>query len=195
MAEKRLFIGLSFQEKLATEFEPWVKKIKKTADRKEVGLKWTLPENYHVTLVFLGSTNEDAIPEIQAKMKAVASRHSPFSLKVRGLSGFPAVHQARVLYLGVQRSQAILDLQSDLEIQFKDPTSFEPDYTPHLTIARLRNPKNCHDLLSPFEKVDLGKQQVTEIVLFNSVLAGNFPVYEKLAQVPLSPDTSHSLKL
>lgn len=185
MAKKRLFIGLGFSSKFAKELEPWVKKIKKTADQKEIGLKWTVPENYHITLVFLGDTPEEEIPLIHEKMKIAADLHSSFSLKIRSVGGFPSLQSARVLYVGVQRSQAILDLQSELERQFKSPEEVEHDYTPHLTLARLRNPRSCRDLLSPFEHMDLGKQEVNEIVLFSSVLAGSFPVYERILEVPL----------
>lgn len=186
MAKKRLFIGLGFSEKISKELEPWVKKIKKTADHKELSLKWTPPGNYHVTLVFLGDTDESEIPMIQEKMQSVAQAHTEFSLKVRGIGGFPQISQARVLYIGVQRSQNLLDLQSDLEKEFKNPEEYEREYSPHMTIARLRNPKSCRDLLSPFEHLDLGKQHVREIILFQSVLAGAFPVYERLFEVSLS---------
>lgn len=185
MATKRLFVGLGFSGQFARDLEPWIQKLKKTADHKEIGLKWTVPENYHVTLVFLGATAEEEIPGIHEKMKAAAERRAGFSLKIRGLGGFPSPRSARVLYLAVQRSQAILDLQSDLESLLKKPDEVEPDYTPHLTLARLRNPKNCRDLLSPFEHLDLGRQDVNEIRLFSSTLAGPYPVYEQLLRVPL----------
>jgi 2'-5' RNA ligase len=185
MAQQRLFIGLGFSKKFARDLDPWVKKIRKTADHKEMDLKWIPPENYHITLVFLGNTAEELIPEIESKMHQIANQHQSFNLKIRGLDGFPNVQQARVLYLGVQRSQNILDLQSHLESDLQNPADIEQDYTPHLTIARLRNPKSCRDLISPFEHLDLGKQEVTEIILFNSVMAGAFPVYERILQVPL----------
>ncbi|MEZ0392081.1 MAG: RNA 2',3'-cyclic phosphodiesterase [Pseudobdellovibrionaceae bacterium] len=188
MASKRLFIGIHFSEKFANELLPWIKKIRKTADQKEIGLKWTPAENLHVTLVFLGPTSEEQIPDIESKIEAVILKHSTFDLKIRGIGGFPELHRARVIYLNVQRSQKLLDLQSDLERELKDPSEFEPDYSPHLTLARLRNPKSCRDLLSPFEKIDLGKQGVSEVILYESHLAGAFPVYEMLRRFPLPQD-------
>jgi len=193
MAQKRLFIGLGFSPKLASGLEPWTKKMKKTADQKEIGLKWTPPENLHITLVFLGNTAESEIPLIGSQMQAVAMKHSSFQLKLRGIGGFPTIQQARVIYMGVQRSQAILDLQSDLEREFKAPSDYETDYAPHLTLARLRNPKSCRDLLSPFEKIDMGKQIVSEIILFSSQLAGAYPVYERILRVPLNSSLEVSI--
>lgn len=188
MKSKRLFIGLVFSDKFATALEPWVKKIKKSADRKDVSLKWTPAANYHTTLVFLGDTNEEQIPTIEEKIKLVASRHKNFKLKIREISGFPTISQARVIYLSVQRSQAILDLQSDLEKEILPPEKVEPDYVPHLTIARLRNPKTIRDLISPFQHIDLGKQDVTSIRLFSSVLANGYPIYELISKFDLLND-------
>jgi RNA 2',3'-cyclic 3'-phosphodiesterase len=193
MAQKRLFIGLSFSSKFAKDVEPWIKKIKKTADKKETDLNWTPAENYHVTLVFLGQTEEELIPAIQDAMRAIAKKHAAFKLKLRGLDGFPSLTPARVLYLGVQRSQSILDLQSELEQNLQKATEHESGYVPHLTIARLRNPKSCRDLVSPFVHIDLGKQEVCEIVLFNSVMKGNFVAYEKVFQVSLEKSKEDDL--
>jgi 2'-5' RNA ligase len=183
---KRLFIGLTFSDNFKKSVEPWVKKIRKNADQKEISLRWTPPTNYHVTLVFLGDTPEDQIPAIEEKMRQVGERNSTFSLKIRNISGFPTLNQTRVIYLGVQRSQAILNLQSDLERELLPPEKFEDDYAPHLTLARLRNPKSCRDLLSPFEHIDLGKQSVTSICLFSSVLSQGYPIYEVLYRAELT---------
>ncbi|MGZ5280500.1 MAG: RNA 2',3'-cyclic phosphodiesterase [Pseudobdellovibrionaceae bacterium] len=188
MSTKRLFIGLGFSEHFAKAAEPWIKKIRKNADRKEVSLKWTPETNYHVTLVFLGNTAEEEIPQLEEKIKWVAQRHGHFTLKIRNISGFPTLNQARVIYFGVQRSQAILDLQSDLENEILPPEKVEHEYSPHLTLARLRNPKSCRDLLSPFEHVDLGKQEVTSLILFNSILSHGYPVYERIAEFELNPN-------
>ncbi len=188
--DKRLFIGIGFSEKLTTALEPWIRKLRKTADHKETHLKWVPRENYHVTLVFLGNTPKSAISEISEKMNLVAARHSKFQLKIREVGAFPSPAQARVITVGVQRSQAILDLQSDLENELQVPGDRE--YAPHLTLARLKNPKSCRDLLSPFQHLDLGKQEVFEITLFESILAGPFPVYRKLFTAPLSQPSPSS---
>ena len=193
MGIKRLFVGLSFSKKFAADLDPWIKKIKKTADKKETELNWTPPDNYHVTLVFLGQTEDSAIETIESKMQTVAARHAPFKLKLRGLDGFPSLMQSRVLYLGVQRSQHILNLQSDLEQVLQHSDLHEADFIPHLTIARLRNPKSCRDLVSPFVHIDLGKQDVCEIVLFSSQVNGNVVSYEKITQVALSGEAGLDL--
>jgi RNA 2',3'-cyclic 3'-phosphodiesterase len=190
MEFKRLFVGIGFSDRFAKSVETWTKKIRKTADQKEIFLKWTPPDNYHVTLVFLGNTPVNDIPRIQETIQQVAENHSSFQLKIRDISGFPTVQQARVLYLGVQRSQALLDLQTNLESTLLPLDKADHEYSPHLTIARLRNPKSCRDLLSPFAHIDLGKQEVDSVALFQTKLSNGFPTYEKLFRVELNQSSA-----
>lgn len=157
MGHKRLFIGLAFSSQFATDLEPWIRKIKKTDDHKETNLNWTPKDNFHVTLLFLGDTDDEKIPSLIANMQPIAEKHASFKLKIRGIGGFPSL-----------------------------PEKFEPEFTPHLTLARPRSLKSCRDLVSPFEHIDLGKQNVNEIVLFSSNLHNGLVSYEKLALVPLA---------
>ena len=182
---KRLFVGLSFEEKLGRDLEPWVKKLKKTADQKDMTLKWVPQENYHMTLVFLGDTDEAKIPELSRQIDDIANTHAGFDLKLRGLDAFPEIMSARVIYLGAQKSQALLDLQAQVEGVIQGEAKEDRGYVPHLTLARLRNPKSCRDLLSPFQHVDMGRREVRELHLYESLQAGPFPVYKKLHSAKL----------
>lgn len=185
MANKRIFAGIGFGEELGRDFAPWVKKLKKTADQKEIGLKWTPPENYHVTLFFLGETAEEEVPALAEKLEAAVAPFAGFELKLRGLGAFPSVENARVLYLDVQRSQNLLELQAAVAAALSGGVRDGDDYLPHLTVSRLRNPKGVRDLLSPFRHVDLGRWAVKEVVLFESIQTGPFSVYKPLHRVPL----------
>lgn len=182
---KRLFIGVGFSEALAKELEPWMKKLKRLGDEKELQIKWSPAENYHVTLVFLGGTPVSVLPALQEKIAAVVAKHSSFSLKLDGISAFPELEKGRVVYLDVQRSQKILDLQGDLEAALGRPD--ERGFSPHLTLGRLRNTANCRDFLSPVRNANLGKKMVTSVSLFESIQTGPFSIYKVLQKFDLKP--------
>lgn len=188
MADKRVFAGIGFGEALGRDFAPWMKKLRKTADQKEIALKWTPVENYHVTLFFLGETPEEEIPALAAKLETAAGSFPVFELKLRGLDALPGIEHARVLYLDVQRSQTLVELQAAVAAALAGGVRDGDDYVPHLTVARLRNPKGVRDLLSPFRHVDLGRQAVTEVVLYESIQTGPYSVYQPLHRVPLRRD-------
>jgi RNA 2',3'-cyclic 3'-phosphodiesterase len=155
--------------------------------KKELEHRWVPPDNYHCTLNFLGETNPDLLPELSSVLKAVSERHKAFDLKVHGIDAFPEIEEGRVIYVGIQNSRELRALQEDCLENLRN--TFHPEerpYVPHLTIARLRNPKNLKDLLSPLKNQNFGTLNVPELVLYESVSGGAFPVYKPIEKFPLN---------
>lgn len=185
---KRLFIAIAAHEGLEETASQVVKKLKINADQKGLDIRWVPPANYHVTLVFLGSTADEKIPEIEALMSEVAAGRAPFSLKIEDVGAFPDEFSSRILWFGVQNSKALRGLQDELSDILKehDYPLEDRTYSPHLTIARLRNPHKTKDLTSPFTRKKLAKILVQEIVLYESVGSVPFPQYKPLKSVTLT---------
>ena len=59
------------------------------------------------------------------------------------------------------------------------------DYRPHMTVARLRNPRNLKDVLSPYQGHQFGVLKVESVDVYESKLGGAFPIYQKMASFPL----------
>lgn len=181
---RRLFIAIDCHQGIENAAAPVLKKLRINTDQRELEVRWTPVENFHVTLNFLGNTSAEKQAEIEAKMHEVASRHAPFKLKINGMGAFPDEFKARVLWFGVQNSKALRSLQGDLsETMFHRD---EHEFVPHLTIARLRNPHSARDLMSPFVRKDLGKVEVKEMILFESIPKGHFSFYKPLVRIPLT---------
>lgn len=181
--KKRLFIALAATTGIEAEATQLIKKLKISSDKKDFDMKWTRPENLHVTLLFLGETSIDEIPQIKEGILHSIEKVEPFSLKVENLSAFPDVYSARVVIIEVQRSQKILDLVTELERSLGLTESAH--YVPHMTIGRLRNPKSVKDLISPFVRKKFGKIQVQEIILYESIQAGPYPIYKVIERFPI----------
>lgn len=145
--------------------------------------RWTPAENFHVTLVFLGSTPDEKIPGLAEKIKEVADLHAPFKLKISGTGAFPDEFKTRVLWFGVQNSKSLRSLQEHLAEALNSRE--EAEYIPHMTFARLRNPGTTRDLQSPFIRKDLGKVDVTEVVLYESIIKTPYTFYKEVARIPL----------
>lgn len=185
---KKLFIAIATQEGLEPSGSQIIKKLKINADQRQLDIRWVPAENYHVTLVFLGRTDESKLPDIETLMKQAAEEAAPFQLKISDVRAFPDEFSSRVLWFGVQNSKALRALQENLTLKLRDhnyPLEGR-DYWPHLTIARLRNPHKTKDMTSPFTRKKIGKVSVQEIVLYESVGSAPFPVYKPLMRVPLT---------
>lgn len=182
----RLFLALSaasFEAALA----PLTKKLRINADREGFELRWTPADLRHVTLLFLGEVGREQLPDLQARIQQVAEKSAPFTLKVAGLGAFPEERSGRVIWAGVQNSRLLRGLREDLRQTLEpDYGSFPEDYQPHLTLARMRNPQSLRDLLSPFVRQKIGKMEMNEFVLFESVKRPPFPVYREVARFQLT---------
>jgi 2'-5' RNA ligase len=182
---KRLFVGFPITP--SESLNAAVKKLRIGADKREMEFDWASPENYHVTLNFLGATETEKISEVAHLLSSVTRAHSPFETTLRGLGGFPDEHHMRVLWVGVRRSRLLSDLQTELA-EALDSLGFAPDerdYVPHLTIARTRKSRTGKDLISPWVRTDFGDIGVDSIALYESVMHGARPHYEILETFPL----------
>lgn len=189
MTTKRLFFALNASNPLATSFLPTYKKLRINADKKEISVKWVPPENFHVTLTFLGDVEVGSILCLHDVLRKVCSEFASFELKIEDVGAFTNEHDARVLWLGVQNKRVLNEFKNLLDQTLQAEGLFAGemrDFKPHLTFGRLRNPRSVKDMISPFKRKSFGKIQVNEIVLYESKLEGNFPVYTPILRCPLS---------
>lgn len=186
--QKRLFIGLKVP---LTEFKDWdqmIKKLKVSADKRKFDFKWTQPESYHVTLEFLGQTDIEMVSSITTLMEDIGQQQAPFRLQIKNLGVFPTAKSGRVLWVGCSTSQHLLTLKEHLgeKLQKQGFPADERDFSPHITIGRLRNKRSLADYISPFENKKLGRIDITEFTLFESQQRGPFNFYHPLHTTQLS---------
>lgn len=187
---KRVFIAINATNPLESTLLPTLKKLKISSNRKEMEIKWTPSSNYHITLSFLGERTDEEVEKIKEAILETAESAASFDLHIGGMSAFPEVFEGRVIWLGVQNSRILNQTKAVLDEELSKKITYLGEaqkYVPHLTIARLRSPKNLRDLTSPFVRKEFGKIHVDKLVLYESIQAGPFPVYKPLFEVELSP--------
>lgn len=113
------------------------------------GARWIDPEDYHVTLRFIGDIDPTSAEEIASML--VRINRKPFPVTVQGLASFGG-KKPRAVVASVQPTRPLLDLQAELE-RIMRRLGVGPDarkFTPHVTLARLRDvsPQDVADYLS-----------------------------------------------
>ena len=183
----RLFVALSAQNLNFSPAEK-LKKLKINLTQKELDFKFVPTPNLHITLKFLGDILPENVPLIMGQLQELALRHRPFELKLTGLDAFADKKHARVMWIGVQNSIPLRALQAQCEevLGKIGLMASGRDFWPHLTVARIRNPRNLTDALSPYQGHKFGVLKVESIDLYESVLGGAFPVYKRLWSGALS---------
>jgi 2'-5' RNA ligase len=102
------------------------------------GLRWSRPEQAHLTLAFLGEIGEEALPDLGAGIGAVAARTPPLDLSLGDGGRFGH----RVLWTRVRGETEALDTLVEAVRAAAEHAGVplgERPYRPHLTLARARD--------------------------------------------------------
>jgi 2'-5' RNA ligase len=102
------------------------------------GARWVEPENYHLTLRFIGDVDDVTAHEVASLLDRV--KRGTFELRMQGLTSFGG-RKPRAVVATVSPERALLDVQAEHE-RLLQRMGLEPEgrkYTPHVTLARLRD--------------------------------------------------------
>jgi 2'-5' RNA ligase len=100
--------------------------------------RWIDPENYHVTLRFIGDIDGLSANEIASMLFRI--NRKPFEVKVQGLQSFGG-KKPRAVVASVEPSRPLIELQAELE-RLMQRLGLDPEgrkFTPHVTLARLHD--------------------------------------------------------
>jgi 2'-5' RNA ligase len=101
------------------------------------GVRWVPPENYHVTLRFIGELPRWRAEEVDQSLANI--RAPGFALQLAGVGAFAKGGRVTALYIGVERNAALEHLQAKVEraLQNAGVEGERRRYVPHVTMARL----------------------------------------------------------
>ncbi|QSG06241.1 RNA 2',3'-cyclic phosphodiesterase [Halapricum desulfuricans] len=183
---KRLFVSVDL-DGLAAEVEA-VQELFEGAS----GLSFVDPARAHVTLKFLGDTDEDRIPSLIEELETAVegSGVGPFEATFGGLGVFPSMEYISVVWLGVReagdRLTALHEAIEDRAVGMGfDPEDHE--FTPHVTIARMNHAGGKELVQEAVRECDpdAGTLRVEEVRLTESVLTSEGPEYSTLESFEL----------
>ena len=101
------------------------------------GARWVPPENYHVTLRFIGEVPPHEAEELDHALAGI--RAPRFTLELTGVGTFDRGGRSGTLYAGVERSPGLAHLQSKIEtaLQRAGLQAERRKFTPHVTLAKV----------------------------------------------------------
>eukprot|EP00128_Syssomonas_multiformis_P018747 Colp12_sorted_trinity150504_noHs@2257 len=196
-------LRLFFAVKLTDELQDAISEVAKTSREqlesfvlehklKRVRASWVHRDNYHLTLKFLGDTNQSDIEGLVSEVATALESFSSFRMHVSKLGVFPTEKKPRVLWVGardhvksLQRLAEEIDVITNTKLSLpREKRRFEG----HITLARFKDqvhfPRNIGPVFMD-TKVNLGRCPVTEVYLLQSVDTGNGVRYEEVACIPL----------
>lgn len=185
----RLFFCVELGDEVKTALAEVAKRCQKIFGQGS----WVAPENYHLTLRFLGEVDEEKLPSLLAVGEKVAQKSGPFSLALTTLGGFPHPRQARVLWVGPNaESPKFRELARRVE-EALGKLGFPPEKRkalPHVTLARFKVPKDLRDAIVKETPV-VPVVQVASLTLMRSELRPDGAKYTPILRWTLGEGLSH----
>ncbi|MEQ8896273.1 MAG: RNA 2',3'-cyclic phosphodiesterase [Roseovarius sp.] len=148
------------------------------------------PENWHVTLAFLGNQPEEVLERLHERL---AELEAPaFDMRVAGVDIIGG-RKPSLLYAGVDKSDALGHLRKKVRqlVRAGDIDLSRERFRPHVTLARFRKrlteleTQRIAGVLEAWGDVEAGVLPVDHFTLYRSLSSPDGMIYEPLADYPL----------
>lgn len=171
---ERLFVAIDLPDSL--------RNLLVQLDPKIAGVRWTVPEQMHLTLGFFPSVPQDVDLKFREKLSAID--FGSFFLPVVGVGAFPPKGPAKIIWIGIGRGHPHL-FQIHKRVQEAALTAgLEPElrpWHPHITLARCRdaNESVVRKFLKTNVDLEAGSIRVSEFHLYSSTLTPAGPIHSR----------------
>ena len=142
--------------------------------REAAGFRWTQPDQWHLTLAFAEEVPERKLDDLVERLGRAAAKRQPMTARFAGGGAFPNVGRARVLWLGVQASDAVeldrLATGAKAAVSKAGAPVDGQRFRAHLTLARLGRPEEVSSWVRLLDAYEGPHWPVEEIELVASYL-------------------------
>lgn len=124
-------------------------------------------EGLHLTMAFLGDQDPPQLSQLFDVAMQVSCQVAGFTMRFGSIGGFPTNESARVLWLGVEATVMLHQLQQSLcqELSQREIHYDKRPFVPHLTLARCPSPLDISLVLPETFRQEF---MVDELTLFES---------------------------
>ena len=186
----RSFIAVPLPPEILDDLESAVRSLE------DVGLsgRGVSRSAMHLTLKFLGNVNESQVRSVASTLRKLAGQIPPFDVSLNGPDAFPHRKGARVVFVSVQRSAALVRLHGALENELTALGIKKEgrEYRAHLTLVRLKSRRHHSRLQDWFTRelsVSGRSFRVSRFNLYQSILKSSGAEYRVLESFPLRDST------
>jgi len=188
VAAIRLFLALN----TPPEARAKIAGVRETLRAAAADVHWEPDAKLHCTLKFLGDTDERLVPAISDAIQSAATPFPPFPVSYRSLGVFPTWRNPRVIWIGMEDPGSILlHLYQGLDRALAGIGIPQEDraFHPHVTIGRVRGPKNLRNLITTMETTtfECAPALMEEVHLVRSELRPGGSAYTILKSFSLKP--------
>jgi 2'-5' RNA ligase len=177
----RLFVGIDLPPEVRRRTGELLVRLRSAAR-----LGWVSVENLHITTKFIGEWPEHRLGELETALRALPCRQ-PFQIRIAELGWFPNPGAPRTFWAGLKAGTGLSELARETHdaVARLGVAGERRTFSPHLTLARIRERKPLDGLLAAIEALpsrEFGEFTADRSCLFRSELRPGGSVYTKLAE-------------
>ncbi len=160
-----------------------IAELKKSLASEEI--RWVDIDNLHLTLRFLGETNQFQVAEIAKMLESISKYFQPFQLELKGVFIFKKKTQPRVLFVSIENDLVLKQLATVIK-EMSKTLGFKVDenpFNPHITLGRIKfiqNKTDFYALANKFCDTRFQSVSVSEIIFYQSILGSEGPTYKTI---------------
>lgn len=185
MARIRTFIAVDIGDAIRSRVVALQQKLERTPG----GVKWTEPDNLHLTLLFLGEVDKMEVLSICRLVEKESRKLAPFTMEIASLGAFPTPRRPKILWAGVtEGAEAIKDLHDFIEAPLVERGGYRREdrgYTPHLTLGRIGSEERDEawsSIIAAHADWSAGSVTIDEVLVMSSELRRSGPVYDVMGR-------------
>lgn len=191
MSVIRAFIAIEIDPEITRQLARIADELQELISNHAV--RWVPGPNIHLTLKFLGDVSLNNLDLLVDALRSEAAGYTRFNISVGGIGAYPKIRSPRVLWVGIEGPDSLLNLQRSLEMQM-ERLGYERDrreFSPHLTLGRVSRSaqpaevRTVASVLNEYKLGFIGISPVDSVQLFRSDLHSDGAVYTSLVSVPL----------
>jgi 2'-5' RNA ligase len=179
----RLFTGLSIPSHIEAALERVLAELRPMA-----AVRWSRPENFHITSKFIGEWPALRLAELQAELAALDAP-VPFKIQVTRFGFLPNPHRPKIFFAGVRGEVGLSELaaRTDAALFSLGVKREERPYTPHLTLARIGNEAigSLRERIASSPAPEFGAFTAESFHLYASSQSAGGSVYSIVGSYPL----------
>ncbi len=188
----RCFVAVELDDAVRRRLADIQQRLKETG----AAVRWSKPENLHLTLKFLGEIDDENVGAACTIVERVAAESDAFEVEFAGLGAFPSRRRPRVVFAHAEDprgSLARLAREFDRAMTRVGAPRERRPFRSHVTLGRVKSPRGLDALLAALAELEAesaGRQRVREIALLRSELRPDGPIYSRLGVGALRDEVS-----
>lgn len=165
MKQRKIFIGIQLPEQVKKRL------IMATEKWRDLPVRWSLMDNLHITLLFIGHISDEAILDICEKARMAAKKAYGLDIKFDKIILGPDKKNPKIFWLSGKADGNLKNLVESLEKKLGLFKISRKEYRPHITLGRIRKEKwDALPAIPEIEEKFSVSVPASEIIIFESAL-------------------------